>query len=223
MFEAERPVLMAYAGGFDGFHATTASVSKTCLVRFDRNKYSVKSSAVGRPVDIHAYADRIVIKQDGIVVAEHARKFGRNLTAYDPWHYVPVLARKPGALRNGAPFKDWPLPGAIEKIRRKLTGSADGDRQMVKILTAVLTDGLAAVEAACAESLDANIASADVILNALARRQQPDPPPPIQTPERLTLSLPPLADCARYDALRGAGDTASRSRPPALEVTHGAL
>lgn len=207
MFEAERPDLMTYRGVFDGFHATAASVSKTCLVRFDRNKYSVKSSAVGRPVDIHAYADCIVIKQDGVVVAEHARRFGRNQTAYDPWHYVAVLARKPGALRNGAPFKDWPLPGAIEKIRRKLTGTADGDRQMVKILAAVLTDGLAAVEAACAESLDANIASADVILNALARRQQPDPPPPIQTPERLALSLPPLADCARYDGLRSAPAT----------------
>ena len=213
MFEAERAVLMAYRGAFDGFHATSASVSKTCLVRFDRNKYSVKASAVGRPVDIHAYADRIVIKQDGIVVGEHARKFGRNQTAYDPWHYVPVLAKKPGALRNGAPFKDWPLPGAIDGVRGKLAGSNDGDRQMVKILAAVLTDGLQAVEAACAESLTANIASADVILNALARRQQPEPSAPIQTPERLALAIPPLADCARYDDLR--------SRP--VEALHGAL
>ena len=73
---------------------------------------------------------------------------------------------------------------------------------MVKVLTAVLTDGLAAVEAACAESLSANIASADVILNALARRKQPEAPAPIATPDRLILSQPPLADCARYDALR---------------------
>ena len=73
---------------------------------------------------------------------------------------------------------------------------------MVKILTAVLTDGLAAVDAACAESPDAHIASADVILNALARRQQPEPTAPIQTPERLTLCVPPVADCARYDSLR---------------------
>jgi hypothetical protein len=43
-------------------------------------------------------------------VAEHSRSFGRGDTLYDPWHYVPVLARKPGALRNGAPFKDWVLP-----------------------------------------------------------------------------------------------------------------
>ena len=57
---------------------------------------------------------------------------------------MPVLAKKPGALRNGAPFKDWVLPSAMEKIRRKLAGSADGDRQMVKILAAVLEDGLPA-------------------------------------------------------------------------------
>jgi transposase len=214
MFEAERSVLMAYRGVFDGFHATSVSVSKTCLIRFDRNRYSVKASAVGRPVDICAYADRIVLKQDGVVVGEHARRFGRDQTAYDPWHYVPVLARKPGALRNGAPFKDWLLPGALDKVRRLLTGTNDGDRQMVKVLAAVLTDGLAAVDAACAETLEAGIASADVILNALARRQQPPPPPLIQTPERLLLNQPPLADCARYDALR---------RPPVMEAYHGAV
>jgi hypothetical protein len=44
-------------GPFDGFHATQASVSKTCLVRFDNNKYSVASRAVGSPIEIQAYAD----------------------------------------------------------------------------------------------------------------------------------------------------------------------
>ena len=69
-----------------------ASVSKTCLVRFDNNRYSVSASAVGRPVDIHVYADRIVIREEGRIVAEHPRSFGRGETVYDPWHYVPVLA-----------------------------------------------------------------------------------------------------------------------------------
>src|SRR6267378_7641059 len=110
-----------------------ASVSKTCLVRFDNNKYSVASRAVGRPVEIQAYADRIVIRQDGAIVGEHPRCFGRGETIYNPWHYVPVLARKPGALRNGAPFKDWPLPANLGLVRRKLKDSDDGDRQMVKV------------------------------------------------------------------------------------------
>ena len=118
-------------------------------MRFDNNKYSVAARAVGRPVEIQTYAERIVIRQDGTIVGEHARCFGRNQTIYDPWHYVPVLARKPGALRNGAPFKNWVLPASLEHVRRRLKGSDDGDRQMVKILSAVLSDGLAAVEGLC--------------------------------------------------------------------------
>ncbi len=201
-FEEERPKLIAYRGRFDGFHALPASVSKTCLVRFDNNRYSVNAGAVGRPVDIHAYADRIVIRQDGRVVGEHPRKYGRGETAYDPWHYVPVLARKPGALRNGAPFKDWVLPAALDRVRRKLGGSNDGDRQMVKILAAVLTDGLPAVEAACVQALAEGVHSADVVLNILSRRRDPGPSATIATPEALRLRHAPIADCARYDQLR---------------------
>jgi transposase len=202
VFEAERPKLVPYTGRFDGFHAVPASVSKTCLVRFDNNKYSVAASAVGRPVEIHAYADRIVLRQDGRIVGEHCRGFGRGATVYDPWHYVPVLARKPGALRNGAPFKDWVLPAAMERVRRKLAAADDGNRQMVDVLVAVLTDGLSAVEAACAEALAHGVHSADVILNILARQRDPGPPVTIMTPAALTLRHAPVPDCARYDSLR---------------------
>jgi transposase len=205
VFEAERPQLVPYAGRFDGFHSVPAAVSKTCLVRFDNNKYSVMASAVGRPVEIRAYAERIEIRQDGRLVGDHPRCFGRGRTIYDPWHYVPVLVRKPGALRNGAPFKDWVLPGALEKVRRKLKGVDDGDRQMVDILAAVLTEGLPAVEAACAEAIAQGVHSADVILNILARRRDPAPPPLLLTSSALRLVHEPAADCARYDLLRRAG------------------
>jgi hypothetical protein len=204
VFETERPSLVPYAGRFDGFHAVPASVSKTCLVRFDNNKYSVLASAVARPVEVRAYADRIELRQDGRPVGEHRRRFGRNQTIYDPWHYVPVLARKPGALRNGAPFKDWVLPAAMERVRRKLGSSDDGDRQMVDILAAVLTDGLPAVEAACAEALGEGVHSAAVIINILARRREPAAPITITTPQALRLRHEPAADCARYDSLRRA-------------------
>jgi transposase len=203
-FEVERPSLVPYAGKFDGFHAVPASVSKTCLVRFDNNKYSVAASAVGRPVEIRAYADRVELRQDGRPVGQHVRCFGRDQTIFDPWHYVPVLARKPGALRNGAPFKDWVLPANLERVRRKLAGTADGDRQMVDILTTVLSDGLAAVEAACAEALSQGVHSAAVILNILARRREPAAAVTIMTPDALRLRHAPEADCARYDRLRRA-------------------
>ena len=202
----ERPFLMAYRGPFDGFQATNgASVSKTCLVRFDNNQYSVAARAVGRPVDVRAYADRIVIRQDGAIVAEHSRSFGRGEIAYDPWHYVPILTRKPGALRNGAPFKGWKLPDALVRLRTRLSGRDDGDRQVVRILAAVLEDEMEAVEAACAEALADGTCSADVVLNILARQRQPAPAADIPTPEGLQLRHRPVADCRRYDSLRGAG------------------
>ena len=195
---------MAYAGRFDGFHGVPASVSKTCLVRFDNNRYSVSAHAIGRPVEIRAYAARIELRQDGRLVGEHVRCFGRDQTVFDPWHYVPILARKPGALRNGAPFKDWVLPAGLERVRRKLIGSADGDRQMVSVLSAVLSDGLPAVEAACQEALREGVHSADVILNILARQREPARPAVIMTPDALRLRHAPTADCTRYDSLRRA-------------------
>jgi hypothetical protein len=50
------------------------------------------------------------------VVADHPRATSGAII-YDPWHYLPVLMNRPGALRNGAPFKDWDLPPALASSR----------------------------------------------------------------------------------------------------------
>jgi len=202
VFDEERSSLVPYTGPFDGFHAVPASVSKTCLVRFDKNRYSVDARSVGRPVEVRAYADRIECWQEGKIVGQHLRAFGRDHTIYDPLHYIPVLARKPGALRNGAPFKEWELPTSLRRVQRKLNSQPNGDRQMVDILGAILTDGLDAVEAACTEALSQNVHSAGVILNILARHREPEPVLTITTPDALRLSCEPMANCNRYDSLR---------------------
>ncbi len=82
--------------------------------------------------------------------------------------------------------------------------SDDGDRQMVAILAAVLTDGLPAVESACAQAMSEGVHASDVILNILARQRDPGPAATILTPDALTLRHAPVADCARYDQLRSA-------------------
>lgn len=107
-------------------------------------------------------------------------------------------------MRNGAPFKDWILPASLERVRRKLAAAPDGGRQMVSILTAVLSDGLPAVETACGEALAEGVHSADVILNILARAREPVRTITIMTPDALRLNHEPVADCARYDNLRTA-------------------
>ena len=152
------------------------------------------------------------MRLEGKIVARHRRNFGRDQVIYDPWHYLPVLQRKPGALRNGAPFRDWDLPDSLRRVRNHFEGLDDGDRQMVKVLNAVLTDSLTVkhatasavlcVTSACETALSAGTISADIILNLVSRDQEPETAKPINTPVALELKQPPQADCQRYDALR---------------------
>ena len=78
-------------------------------MQFDNNRYSAEASAAGGPVEVRAYAERVEIWHECRKAGEHARGFGRGGTVYDPLHYLPAFRRKPGALRNGAPFKNWDL------------------------------------------------------------------------------------------------------------------
>ena len=201
--ELERPALQPMLAPFDGFHETAHAVTGTCLISFDRNRYSVMAKAARRSVQVRAYADRIVVRLGDEVIAEHARHFGRDRTIYDPWHYLPVLANKPGALRNGAPFQGWDLPAALTRLRRKLGSGDEADRRFVRVLAAVMTDGLEAVEAAIREALDSGAVSDEVILNILARYRDPPSERPLDVVVDLKLNHPPIADCARYDTVRG--------------------
>ena len=80
----------------------------------------------GKTVSLRTYADRIVTMAAGKSVGEHVRSFKRDRTFFDPWHYVAALEKKPGALRNGAPFKDWALPPALQEMRQRLCAKSGG-------------------------------------------------------------------------------------------------
>jgi hypothetical protein len=202
LWAEERAALQPMPVAFDGFHERICRVTSTALVHFERNRYSVECRYAGRTVAVRAYATRIVIVAEGLVIGEHARRFGRHYTLYNPWHYLPALEHKPGALRNGAPFKDWNLPGAMTRLHERLARHADGDRQFVEILSMVALYGLEAVSAACATALEETVVSSAHVVNLLHRAAQPPRPAALQVPEALRLQHEPLADCTRYDRLR---------------------
>ena len=177
----------ANAGALRRLRREVRLISATCLVNFERNRYSVDCRYVGQVATVRAYAERIVVVCGGQVIGEHARRFDRDHTFYNPWHYVAALERKPGALRNGAPFKDWNLPAPMTRLRERLAKHADGDRQFVDILSMVALYGLDAVSEACAAALDEQAASSAHVVNLLHRRPQPPRPPPLQVPEALKL------------------------------------
>jgi transposase len=205
LFKEERRQLLTVTVPFDGYLESDAKVSSTSLVSFDRNRYSVHVSAVGNPVTVRAYADRLIFVQNGKTVGFHLRHFGRDQVFYDPWHYLEALKKKPGALRNGAPFKEWNLPEPIERIRVALTKHRDGDRQFVGILSVVSFYGIEAVTQACTDALAANTISRDVVLNLLSRSDEEPIPVPDPAAKLPILITPPVADCSRYDLLLAGG------------------
>ena len=200
---SERAALMPLATDFDGFAERECRVNSSALVVFDRNRYSVECAAAGKVAALRAYADRIVVVSEGRVIGEHAREFGRDKVIYNPWHYLPALARKPGALRNGAPFRQWDLPAPLAQVRLRLARIPGGDRQFVEILAAVASDGMESVTVACELALEAGVVSSDYVLNAVHRLKAPPRAAVIATPESLKLAEEPQANLGRYDQLLG--------------------
>ena len=136
--------LMPMPEPFDGYVEKLARVSSTCLVSVARNRYSVPCEWVGQMISTRVYPGRIVIVAgNDAVVATHERLVNVGQTRYDWQHYIPLVQRKPGALRNGAPFAD--LPAALQQLRRVLLPDPGGDRVMAQVLALVLTNGLEAV------------------------------------------------------------------------------
>lgn len=64
--EAEKPSLMPLPTPFDGFVEQGKRVSPTCLINFDRNRYSVPASFANRPVRLRIYPERLVIVAGGV-------------------------------------------------------------------------------------------------------------------------------------------------------------
>lgn len=199
--QEERGSLRPMVPLFDGYAQRCCKVSSTCLVTFDRNRYSVDCRYAHHPVNLRAYARKIIITTKDKVIGEHVRQFGRDKTMFTPWHYVPLLERKPGALRNGAPFYDWILPDGLQKTREILMKQRGGDKQCVAILLAISQHGLEAVNVACELALTDKVVSADYILNVLGRLHPTPLAVTVPTPDNLKLRQEPKSDCSRYDVL----------------------
>ncbi len=205
MLEHERPQLMPMPEPFDGYVEKQARVSSTCLVAVARNRYSVPCELAGQIVSTRLYTSSMVIVADDAVVSRHERLSDAGQTRYDWQHYIPLLQRKPGALRNGAPFADMPAP--LQQLRRALLRSPGGDRVMAQVLAIVPAAGLDAVLVAVELALESGPPSGRVsvehVVNVLSRLNAVSAPPSAATV--LRVAIKPLADTARYDSLRAEG------------------
>jgi hypothetical protein len=186
----------------DGYVERPARVSSTCLVSMARNRYSVPCEWAGHMVSSRLYPNRVDVVAGDTLVASHARVFGRGQTIYNWQHYIDLVQRKPGALRNGTPFLDLPAP--LQRLRQGLLRHEGGERVMAQVLAVVPQAGLEAVLVAVELVLESGTPSGGVsvehVRNVLARLNTPEQPPQAET--ALLLREAPKADTARYDRLR---------------------
>lgn len=208
----EQSQLMPTPRRFDGFVEHSKPVSPTCLVNFERCRYSVPAAFANRRISLHVYAARLVFVAEGQVIAEHTRIINRKhspcQTIYDWRHYLAVLQRKPGALRNGAPFAS--LPTAFLQLQAILSKRTGGEREMVEILALVLYHDQHLIVQAVEQALAAGVASKQHIvylLSGLISQISPLPPPLTDSQlanvqAALVLVEEPQANVSRYDDLR---------------------
>ncbi len=209
VFLDEQKYLIPVSAPFEGYIEKECTVSSTSLVRYDRNHYSVPCKLAGKITTIRVKSDEIYIIENGEVAACHPRSFERGKTVYDPWHYLDILHRKPGALRNGAPFFDWQLPSGIKRVQSHLSRLPGGDKKFIDILFAARLHGVELTNRACRKALSKGIFQSDVILNILARELDGPQIKSVTPPVHLQLKQEPLADCSRYDHLRKGGTICS--------------
>ena len=201
VWQDERTRLMALPQPFDGYVEQPTRVTSTALIHFQRNRYSVPCEWVNAVVSLRAYADTLRLVGPQGEVVDLPRSFERDQTFYDWQHYIGLVRRKPGALRNGAPFKTMPAP--LQELQRQLLKNPGGDRVMAQVLSAVPLHGVEAVLVAVELALQAGRVSGEHVLNTLSRLKEPcTMVAAVQTP--LTLQVPPQANTSRYDGLRDA-------------------
>ena len=209
VFEDERAALRPLGRAFDGYVEKTVRVRSTCLVQYASNRYSVPSHFAGQHVSLRAYAGRIVLVSGQDVIAEHKRRFTRNVSYFEPWHYVPLLDRKPGALRDGAPFVGWQLPEAIHRIREHYMAGKGGDREFVDLLLLAQDHGIGVVETACELAVEQNTLRLPAIINLINQLVEPVITPLSEAYAYPQLTLRPEADCKRYETLCSAEEVAA--------------
>lgn len=133
IWESEKHALAAFYP-YPAERLEILKVGNQSLVAIERHRYSVPVEYAGHTVRAYIGAQTVRFFSDTDCIAEHPRSFVKDDISYNPWHFLPYLQKKPGALRDGKAFADWDLPATIGRLKACLLKQPKGDRVMVKLL-----------------------------------------------------------------------------------------
>jgi transposase len=147
-------------------------VAPYSTIPFDGNKYSVPAEYVGRTVLIKGYAGEIVVSYGGREIARHKRLFAKKKQVFNPYHYLGLLQKKPRALNDGLPFKDWKLPEVFLHYRKLLNEKyEDGDRYFAKTLILLRDWSISEVVEAINKAVELGVLGDSYLLTLLRQKK----------------------------------------------------
>ena len=117
----------------DACEPVQAVVGHDLTFRYNATKYSLPQEYIGKTITVRAKPYTVEAWHGGKLVFTHDRPFTKGRHQYIPEHYLPLLERKPRAIRNAAPLKYGVLPPELENFRKRCTDK-DKFEQLASIL-----------------------------------------------------------------------------------------
>lgn len=183
-----------------------AKVSGTCLVSFDGNRYSAPAIYARRKVIVRASVERVEIAIGEKVVASHPRSYERSRDVLDPYHYLPVLLRKPRAFRQARPVRAYPWPASFRQALAFLEErypDGRGVKEFVRILDLKEQVGEKRLAEAVDLALRYRCVGVDAVRHLLHQMESPwqQPLPLAAMPSGLAAVAVPARDLSQYNRL----------------------
>jgi transposase len=181
-WEIERPYLLPLPShDFACCVTRPAKVNGYSQVTHETNRYSVPADRAFEQVVIKAYPFHIEVIHLDEVLARHPRSYEREQDIFDPVHYLPLLAQRPGAFEHAKPVRRWreTWPRVYETLLNRLQ-TDDNDGRGLKIFIQVLqlhrNYPAGQVEQAVQMALGFGCVSLDGIKHCLHQLRHPEVP-----------------------------------------------
>ncbi len=169
----ERPQLLPlHPQPYPAVQTRSVRASRRCRVSVDTNRYSVPPKYAGALLTLQLSSDRLRLYADTVLVAEHLRRFGRQLAVEDPDH-LRALEQRKGGERERLLLRFLalsPQAGAYHHGLQERRMNAG--HHLARILALVPTYGEPAVGAAIANAQQLGAYSSDYILNLLEQQNR---------------------------------------------------
>ena len=202
MWAEEQKLLRSLpATDFPCYSSREVTMNRYGQVVFETNRYSVPAHKAQKQLTLRAYPFRIEILNGREIIATHQRCYGRQEDILNPLHYLPLLAKRPGAFEHAKPLRQWreswpPLYDELLHQLKRQQSEIMAVREFVQILQLHNEFEAEMVQTAITQAVSEGIPHLSGVLFCLNRLLDP-------TPEKTSLSqtLQPQLDSVGQTAL----------------------